>query len=212
MYSAAANEKSGVIQRTTHLICWVVRTNLVVPQILKDFNFHGHSSIAALSGSIIHRCCQEKILYRQSDQYLGMSGSPACFIGRIWRRLAAALYVVSCPDVNNNHLLIILTFYLRPVLAASGYCRCVHLWLCLSVCPSIHVWGNHELFCAITCHPFKLGSPNSDQCCKRPWLRSLVLWGYWPWPSRSSLIWKSKFAPFWACPCDKWPPFQGRIS
>ena len=30
---------------------------------------------------------------------------------------------------------------------------------------------------AITHHPFKLGSPNLDHRCKRPWLRSLLFWG-----------------------------------
>ena len=30
---------------------------------------------------------------------------------------------------------------------------------------------------AITHHPFKLGSPNLDQRCKRPWLRSLLFCG-----------------------------------
>ena len=30
---------------------------------------------------------------------------------------------------------------------------------------------------AITHHPFKLGSPNLDQRCKTPWLRSLLFWG-----------------------------------
>ena len=33
---------------------------------------------------------------------------------------------------------------------------------------------------AITHHPFKLGSPNLDHRCKRPWLSSLLFWGNWP--------------------------------
>ena len=63
-------------------------------------------------------------------------------------------------------------FYPRPVLA-FGYCRCLRL----SVCPSVRVCGNHLLVRAITRHPFKLGSPNLDHRCKRPWLRSLLFWG-----------------------------------
>ena len=63
-------------------------------------------------------------------------------------------------------------FYPRPVLA-FGYCRCLRL----SVCPSVRVCGNHFLVRAITHHPFKLGSPNLDHRCKRPWLRSLSFWG-----------------------------------
>ena len=63
-------------------------------------------------------------------------------------------------------------FYPRPVLA-FGYCRCLRLSVCVSVC----VCGNHMLVWAITHHPFKLGSPNLDHRCKRPWLRSLLFWG-----------------------------------
>ena len=70
-------------------------------------------------------------------------------------------------------------FYPRPVLA-FGYCRY------LSVCPSIRPCVNHELVRAITHHPFKLGSPNLDHICKRPWLRSLS----WRW---LTLTFKVKF-------------------
>ena len=58
-------------------------------------------------------------------------------------------------------------FYPRPVLA-FGYCRC----LGLSVSPSVT-----KFVCPITHYPFKLGSPNLDQRCKRPWLRSLWFCG-----------------------------------
>ena len=70
-------------------------------------------------------------------------------------------------------------YYPRPVLA-FGYCR----WLRLSVC----VCGKHLLVRAITCHAFKLESPNLDNKSKTPWLRSLLFWGgNWPWTSRSNL-------------------------
>ena len=39
---------------------------------------------------------------------------------------------------------------------------------------SVCVCGNHVLVRAIINHPFKLGSPNLDHRCKRPWLRSLL--------------------------------------
>ena len=99
-------------------------------------------------------------------------------------------------------------FYPRPVLA-FGYCRCLRL----SVCPSVRVCGNHLLVRAITHHPFKLGSPNLDQRCKRPWLRSLLFFGGdWPWPSRSTLTSKSKVTPFWASRHDNSSPVQARIT
>ena len=65
-------------------------------------------------------------------------------------------------------------FYPRPVLA-FGYCRCLRL--CVCVCVSVRMCVNHLLVRAITRDLFKLGSPNLDQRCKRPWLRSLLFWG-----------------------------------
>ena len=63
-----------------------------------------------------------------------------------------------------------LSFYPRSVLAL-GCCRC--LCVCVYVCVSV----NHEFVRAITHQPFKLGSPNLDQRCKRPWLRALLFCG-----------------------------------
>ena len=80
-------------------------------------------------------------------------------------------------------------------------------------CVSVRVCGKYLLVCVITHHPFKVGSPNLDHRCKRPWLRSLLFfWGYWPWPSRSNLTSKSKFTPFWACPRNNSSPVQARID
>ena len=67
-------------------------------------------------------------------------------------------------------------FYPRPVLA-FGYCRCLRLCVCVCVCLSVCLCVNHLLVRAITRDPFKLGSPNLDRRCKRPWLRSLLFWG-----------------------------------
>ena len=65
----------------------------------------------------------------------------------------------------------------------------------------------------ITHHPFKLGSPNLDHRCKRPWLRSLLFWGVIDlWPSRSNLTSKSKFTQFWACSRDNSSPIQARAT
>ena len=108
--------------------------------------------------------------------------------------------ISSC--LNFNH------FYPRPVLA-FGYCHCLRLCVCVSVCLCV----NQLLVRAITRDPFKLGSPNLDQRCKRPWLRSLfILGGNRPWPSRSNLTSKLEFTPFWACPDHNSLPIQARIT
>ena len=67
---------------------------------------------------------------------------------------------------------VIVHFNPRPVLA-FGYCRCLRL----SVCVSVRVCDKHLLVRATTHHPFKLGSPNLDHRCKRPWLRYLLFLG-----------------------------------
>ena len=57
--------------------------------------------------------------------------------------------------------------YPRPVLA-FGYCRCLRL----SISPSVTKFVR-----AITHYPFKLGSPNLNQRCKRSGLRSPLFYG-----------------------------------
>ena len=52
---------------------------------------------------------------------------------------------------------------------AIGYCRCLRL----SVRPCV----NHLLVRTITRDPFKLGYPNLNHRCKRPWFRSLLFCG-----------------------------------
>ena len=101
----------------------------------------------------------------------------------------------------------------RPVLA-FGYCRCLRLF-CVSVSPCVCVCArvNHLLVRVITRDPFKLGSPNLDQRCKRLWLRFLLFWGgNRPWHSRSNLTLKSEFTPVWACPHHNSLPFQARVT
>ena len=61
-------------------------------------------------------------------------------------------------------------FFTRGQLWPSGIVvACVCVCVCLSV--------NHQLVRAITNQLFKLESPNLDQRCKRPWLRSLLFLG-----------------------------------
>ena len=95
----------------------------------------------------------------------------------IWNIISTHLVIYTLQLNDGWHILSIFhendcIFYPRPVLA-FGYCRCLRL----SVCPSVRVCGNHLLVRTITHHPFKLGSPNLDHRCKRPWLRSLLFLG-----------------------------------
>ena len=57
-------------------------------------------------------------------------------------------------------------FYPRPVLA-FGYCHRLRLCVCGSVCVCVSLCANHLLVRAITQDPFKLGSTNLDQICKK---------------------------------------------
>ena len=100
--------------------------------------------------------------------------------------LATRYDLVLFHQANDNISLIfnpsqvsIFTSYPRPVLA-FGYCHCPHLCV-YPVCV------NHELVCTITHHPFKLGSPNLDQRCKVPWIRSLLFFWRLTWIIMPSL-------------------------
>ena len=62
---------------------------------------------------------------------------------------------------------LLIFFYLRPVSGIVVAC------ICLCVFVSSRPCINHSLVRVITRDLFKLGSPNLDQRCKRPWLRSL---------------------------------------
>ena len=67
------------------------------------------------------------------------------------------------------------SFGLRVLSLPASVCVCV--CVCLSVCLSVRLCVNHLFVRGITRDLFKLGSPNLDQRCKRPWLRSLLFWG-----------------------------------
>ena len=82
--------------------------------------------------------------------------------------------------------------YPRPVLA-FGYCRCLRL--CVCVCLSVCLCVNHLLVRAITRDLFKLGSPNLDQRCKRPWLRSLLFLGPIDLDLQGQILLKSQNLP-----------------
>ena len=69
--------------------------------------------------------------------------------------------------------------------------------VCVCVCVSVRLCVNHLLVRAITRDLFKLGSPNLDQRCKRPWLRSLFFFFF--------CISDSKFFfSLWRCALGLW--------
>ena len=78
--------------------------------------------------------------------------------------------IFCCLSMKSKQFLPEASFGLR-VLSLSA-CVCV----CMCVCVRVSV--NHEFFRAITHQPFKLGSPNLDQRCKRPWLISYCFVGW----------------------------------
>ena len=84
--------------------------------------------------------------------------------------------------------------------------------LCVSVCVSLCV--NHLLVRAITRDPFKLGSQNLDQRCKRPWLRSLLFLGWLTLTLKVKSNFKIKIYPIlslWVCLRLKSPTIEVRI-
>ena len=80
------------------------------------------------------------------------------------------------------------TIFTRGQLWPSGIVvACVCVCVCLSV--------NHQLVRAITHQLFKLESPNLDQRCKRPWLRSLLFLGTIDLELQGQIELKSKNLP-----------------
>ena len=66
------------------------------------------------------------------------------------------------------------SYGLRVLSLPASVCVCVCACVCMCVCVSV----NHQFVRTITCHPLKLQSPNLDQKCKTPWLRSLLFLGF----------------------------------
>ena len=92
-------------------------------------------------------------------------------------------------------------------------CRCLPFG-CVSVCVCVRacVCINHLLVRAITRVSFKLGSPNVNQRCKTPWLKSLFEQLNLTFKIKFNFDQRSKFTPFWACPHLNSSPVQARIT
>ena len=81
------------------------------------------------------------------------------------------------------------------------------------VCPSVRRSVRHQVCPRDNSSPVqaritKFGPKMQNTLVKVP----IVLGGNRPWPSRSTLRSKSKFAPFWACPHRNSSPIQARIT
>ena len=96
-------------------------------------------------------------------------------------------------------------FYPRPVLA-FGYCRCLPLCVCQSVCQSLACLRDNSR--PVQARITKFETQVWKTLVKIP----IVLGGDWPSPSRSNLPSKSKFTPFWACPSNNSSPVQARTT
>ena len=82
------------------------------------------------------------------------------------------------------------------------------------MCVCVRVSVNHELVRAIIHQPFKLVSPNLDQRCKSPRLRSLFFVGWLTVIFKVKLNLKVKIYPIlglWVCPGDKSIPNKVRL-
>ena len=90
-------------------------------------------------------------------------------------------------------------------------CVCVYP----SVCVNVRVSVNYEFVRTITQQPCKLGSPNLDHRCKRPWLRSPLFLGWLTLTFKVKFNFKVKIYPhlsLWVCPRHKSARIVVRIS
>ena len=116
-----------------------------------------------------------------------------------WLRIAWPLRRIAVLVV-----VMVVVAFLPEASMAIGYCRCLRL----PVRPCV----NHLLVRAITRDPFKPGSPNLNHRCKRPWLRSLLFWGWLTFTFKVKFTFEIKFTPFSACPCANSSSVQARAA
>ena len=84
----------------------------------------------------------------------------------------------------------------QPFLPEASFgLRVLSLPACVCVCVCVCLSVNHQLVRAVTHQPFKLESPNLDQRCKRPWLRSLLFFGMIDLELQSQIELKSQNLP-----------------
>ena len=104
-----------------------------------------------------------------------------------------------------------LDFFTRGQFWPSGIviacvCVCVRVCVCQSVCQSLAC--PRDNLGPVQARIAKFGPKMQKTLVKVP----IVLWGNWPWPSRSNSTSKSEFTPFWACPDHNSSPIQVRIT
>ena len=134
---------------------------LIVPEPIETYNGRGSVFLFFLYGN----CCG--IL------------SKSCVSLIWWRGFLAAtkqLYEWYFPSVRPSVCLSVRHTFL-PEASFGLQVLSLPAFVCLCVRVSVRVCINHGLVRTITHHSFKLESPNLEQRCKRPWLRSLLFLG-----------------------------------
>ena len=104
------------------------------------------------------------------------------YVKPLYAQSAMRVFLVSCRKINYRPSIIpqsvrdlnILVWYLGwRVFTRGQFWPLGIVVACICVCESVCLCVNLLLVRAITRDLFKLGSPNLDKRCKRPWLRSL---------------------------------------
>ena len=136
--------------------------------------------------------------------WLGANQATSHYLNHWWLDWFYDIYASLGLNELTDHIII----FTRGQFWPSGIVvACVCVYVCVSV--------NHELVRAIIHQPFKLGSSNLDQRCKRPWLRALLFSGTIDLAFKVKLNFKVKIYPIlsmWVCPCNKSPLIEVSIS
>ena len=111
-------------------------------------------------------------------------------------------YVLSCGLMRLNITIFTPGQFWPSGIVIAFVCVC----LCQSVCQSLVCLRDNSG--PIQARIIKFGPKVQNNLVRIP----IVLWGDWPWPSRSNIRSESKFTPFWACPHYNSSPIQAGIT
>ena len=129
-------------------------------------------------------CSIEEVPYcfpRPSIKFQGHKGQKIDDLDQIWARLLGRSQLSNPSDLPCLFSIYIITTNFSICQKVHNKNTCIMIQLFYFKLQNIHyLWQNEykiELVRAIIHQPFKPGSPNLDQRCKRPWLRSLLFCG-----------------------------------